>query len=46
MIHSIASPEQVGAVVDAMVDRMLPDLQADVHLASLEQTPSGWRLMP
>jgi hypothetical protein len=46
LLCTAAAPEQIGQTIDGAVDRMLPDLRADVNLASLQRTPSGWRLVP
>jgi hypothetical protein len=46
LLQSVAAPNRLCSSIDETVDRMLPDLRADVHLAALEGTLSGWRLVP
>ena len=46
LLETVATPERMDQLIDDTTERMLADLRSDDHLASLEQTPNGWRLVP
>ena len=46
LLNTVASPEQLHSIIDTAFNKMRPDLQADIHLASLKNSRIRWHFVP